>query len=352
MLELQWPWLLWLLPLPLLMRWAPAQVRQEAALRVPFYRSAARLQESTSSHGNKSVLRYLLLWLIWSSAVIASTNPQWVGEPISLPGSGRDLLMAVDISGSMQIEDMNFQGQSINRLQAIKMVVGDFVERRKSDRLGLILFGTQAYLQAPLTYDLNTVNELLQETQIGFAGEKTAIGDAIGLAVKRLRARPDASRVLILLTDGASNSGELTPQRAAALAQQEKIKIYTIGFGADEMIVPGLFGARRVNPSEDLDEDTMREIAELTGGQYFRARSLGELKEIHHELDRLEPIELDEEIFRPVRSLFYWPLALTLILSMLFAGSHWWQHKAPSTHASVAPLDVNPRKKKRVEVRL
>jgi Ca-activated chloride channel family protein len=328
MLELQWPWLLLLLPLPLFARLLPAQTQQEAALRVPFYRSAAALQEATGLRRRKGPWKYVLLWLIWSCSVIAASNPQWVGEPISLPGSGRDLLMAVDISGSMQIEDMTYLGKNINRLQAIKVVVGDFVERRKSDRLGLILFGSQAYLQAPLTYDRKTVNQLLQETQIGFAGEKTAIGDAIGLAVKRLRARPDASRVLVLLTDGASNSGELTPQRAAALALQEKIKIYTIGFGAEEMVVPGLFGARRINPSEDLDEDTMRDIARQTGGQYFRARNLEELSNIHHELDRLEPIEFDEETFRPVRALFYWPLAAAFVLSLLFALASWWQQRS------------------------
>lgn len=328
MLELQWPWLLLLLPLPLFARLLPAQTQQEAALRVPFYRRAAALQEVAGLRRRKGPWKTVLLWLIWSCSVIAASNPQWVGEPISLPGSGRDLLMAVDISGSMQIEDMTYLGKNINRLQAIKVVVGDFVERRKSDRLGLILFGSQAYLQAPLTYDRKTVNQLLQETQIGFAGEKTAIGDAIGLAVKRLRARPDASRVLVLLTDGASNSGELTPQRAATLALQEKIKIYTIGFGAEEMVVPGLFGARRINPSEDLDEDTMRDIARQTGGQYFRARNLEELSNIHHELDRLEPIEFDEETFRPVRALFYWPLAVAFILSLLFAFVSWWQQRS------------------------
>jgi len=338
MLEFQWPWLLLLIPLPLFIRLLPAQKQEDAALRVPFYRSAAALQESQTLRSSKAPVKYLVLWCIWLCTLIAAANPQWLGEPVSLPGSGRDLLMAVDISGSMQIEDMSYQGQTINRLQAIKVVVGDFVRHRKSDRLGLILFGTHAYLQAPLTYDLTTVDQLLQETQIGFAGEKTAIGDAIGLAVKRLRARPDASRVLILLTDGASNSGELTPQRAAILAQQENIKIYTIGFGAEEMIVPGVFGARRVNPSQDLDEDTMREVAEQTGGQYFRARNLEELAQIHQELDRLEPIEFDEETFRPVRALFYWPLGLGFILSLLFALSHWWRlggtHNLPNSYSN------------------
>jgi Ca-activated chloride channel family protein len=237
-----------------------------------------------------------------------------------MPNSGRDLLVAVDISGSMKIEDMQYQGQAIQRVDAVKMVVGDFVKNRKSDRLGLVLFGTQAYLQAPLTYDRQTVNTLLQEAQLGFAGEQTAIGDAIGLAIKRLRTRPDAQRVLVVLTDGANTAGELEPIKAAELAEKEHVKIYTIGFGADEMIVNnGFFGSRKVNPSADLDEPTMQAIADKTGGQYFRARNLEELHEIHQTLNRLEPIESEEEKFRPIKSLFYIPLAAALLLSLCWA---------------------------------
>lgn len=337
MLEFQWAWLLWLAPLPLLMHFVPAQKREEAALRVPFFAQATDLQHRTGAGATRKPVRYLALWIIWLSTLLAATNPHWVGEPISMPSSGRDLLLAVDISGSMQIEDMQLHGRPVNRLVALKKVVGDFVQGRTSDRLGLILFGSQAYLQAPLTYDRHTVGVLLDEAQIGFAGEKTAIGDAIGLAVKRLRARPDASRVLVLLTDGANTSGELTPQRAADLARHENIKIYTIGFGADEMLIPGIFGNRRINPSEDLDEDTMRAVADTTGGQYFRARNLEELASIHRELDRLEPIEQDAQSFRPVRSLFYWPLAVAFSLSLLFALSRWWQHH----RAAAASRDVN-----------
>lgn len=325
MLEFQFSWLLWLAPLPLLMYWVRPKKQEEVALRVPFFQQAMALQEEEGRKTRIRPLRYLALWTIWLSALLAAANPQWLGEPVSIQGSGRDLLLAVDISGSMQIEDMQLQGRAINRLTAIKLVVGNFVEGRRSDRLGLILFGSQAYLQAPLTYDRHTVGVLLQEAQIGFAGEQTAIGDAIGLAVKRLRSRPDNSRVLVLLTDGASTSGELTPQRAAELAKHENIKIYTIGFGADEMVVPGIFGNRRINPSEDLDEDTMRAVASATGGQYFRARNLEELDAIHKELDRLEPVEQDSRTFRPVRALFFWPLSVALILSLLFALAHAWQ---------------------------
>jgi len=345
MFELQWPWLLALLPLPLLVMLLPAQKKEDAALRVPFFAQVKTLETQTHSLRSKKLVSTFLLWLIWASLVLAAANPQWIGEPVSIPSSGRDLLVAVDISGSMKIEDMKYQGQAIQRVDAVKMVVGDFVKKRKSDRLGLVLFGTQAYLQAPLTYDRQTVNTLLQEAQIGFAGEQTAIGDAIGLAIKRLRARPDAQRVLIVLTDGANTAGELEPIKAAELAEKEHVKIYTIGFGADEMIVDnGFFGSRRVNPSADLDEPTMRAIADKTGGQYFRARNLEELHEIHQTLNRLEPIDLEEEKFRPIKSLFYYPLAAALLLSLCWALASVLRHArkqllntAPNRQQGVAP---------------
>ena len=322
MFELQWPWLLALLPLPLLIILLPAQKREDAALRVPFFAQVKNLETKTHSLRSQKRVGALLLWLIWSCLVFAAANPQWIGEPVSMPNSGRDLLIAVDISGSMKIEDMKYQGRAIRRLDAVKMVVGDFVKNRKSDRLGLVLFGTQAYLQAPLTYDRQTVNTLLQETEIGFAGDQTSIGDAIGLAIKRLRARPDAQRVLIVLTDGANTAGELEPTKAAELAEKEHVKIYTIGFGANEMVIDnGFFGSRVVNPSADLDEPTMRAIAEKTGGQYFRAHNLEELGDVHQMLNRLEPIESEEEKFRPVDSLFYYPLIAALLLSFVWALS-------------------------------
>jgi Ca-activated chloride channel family protein len=328
MFEMQWPWLLLLAPLPLAMQLLPAKKRVEAALRVPFYQHASQLEQHHKLGLNKRPAKLLLLWLVWLSCLLAATNPQWVGEPTSMPSSGRDLLMAVDISGSMEQTDMTIAGRGVTRLMAVKKVIGEFVVRRNSDRMGLILFGAQAYLQAPLTYDRQTVNQLLQEAQIGFAGRETAIGDAIGLAVKRLRDRPNASRVLVLLTDGANTSGQLSPEKATELAQQAKIKIYTIAFGAESMEVQGLFGSRTINPSRDLDEPGMINIAEKTGGKYFRARNLEELENIHRELDRLEPVEMETETFRPVQTLFYWPLALAFLLSLLLASWHLWQGRA------------------------
>jgi Ca-activated chloride channel family protein len=333
MFEMQWSWLLWLAPLPLLMAVIAPKKRVEAALRVPFYQHASQLEQQNRFGTSKRPATLLSLWAIWLCCLFAATNPQWVGEPTSMPSSGRDLLMAVDISGSMEQTDMVFNGRRINRLMAVKKVIGDFVTRRTTDRLGLILFGAQAYLQAPLTYDRDTVNQLLQEAQIGFAGRETAIGDAIGLAVKRLRDRPDASRVLIVLTDGANTAGVLAPDKATELAQKAGIKIYTIAFGAESMEVPGIFGSRTVNPSADLDEGTMMSIAEKTGGKYFRARDLDELDRIHRELDRLEPIEMNAETFRPVQTLFYWPLGFAFLLSLMVALTHIWQGRGMRVEA-------------------
>lgn len=316
MFEFAWPLVFLALPLPLLVYLlTPAQTRQEAALRVPFFQQLAGLQQHSSGRAPRHWLQQLLLALVWLLCVSAAARPQWVGDPIQLPATGRDLLLAVDISGSMETPDMVLQNRNLQRIDVVKFVVSDFVSRRENDRLGLILFGSNAYLQAPLTFDRNTVQTLLQEAQLGFAGQQTAIGDAIGLAIKRLRDRPESSRVLILLSDGANTAGEVDPRQAAELAKLSGVKIYTIGLGADEMIQQTLFGRRRVNPSADLDEDTMQYIADKTGGQYFRARNPEELVRIYAELDQLEPIEQDDEVFRPISALFHWPLAAAMLLS-------------------------------------
>jgi Ca-activated chloride channel family protein len=224
-------------------------------------------------------------------------------------------MLAVDLSFSMQEQDFELQGQWVDRLTATQAVAQDFIMRRQGDRIGLILFGENAYLQTPLTFDRETVRTLLMESQIGLAGRATAIGDAIGLAIKRLRNQDDSNRVLVLLTDGANTAGEIEPIRAAELAARDGLTIYTIGIGADEMLVRSLFGTRRVNPSAELDEETLRAIAETTGGRYFRARDTRELDDIYRLLDRLEPIEQDPESFRPVTALFQWPLGAALILA-------------------------------------
>lgn len=303
MFELVSPWWLILLPLPLLIARLKAGEETQAALRVPFYQQVEALQ-NTLSISKTSSLRKVILWLIWSLAVFAAANPQWLGEPVKMPNQGRDLLLAVDISGSMREPDMVYQQYRVTRLMAVKKVVGDFVARRNSDRLGLVLFGSNAYLQVPLTFDTNTVQQMLLESEVGMAGEATAIGDAIALGIKRLKDYPDNKRIIILLTDGQNTSGEITPQQATDLAVTAKTKIYTIAFSPYD---------------QEVDGTAMQEIAQKTGGEYFRARSMQELDEIHHQLDKLEPSESDEQTFRPVKQLFFWPLAGAFLLSILLA---------------------------------
>jgi Ca-activated chloride channel family protein len=322
MIELIWPWAFWVLPAPILfMLIRPAQ-HQDPALRIPFFNQIEQMMVLSKKAHNRQWTRRIIALIIWVCLVTAASQPRWVGDPIELPQSGRDLLLAVDISGSMGTKDMRLDRQMVTRLAAVKNVVGDFVERRKGDRLGLILFGSQAYLQTPLTFDRSTVRGLLEETPLGIAGGKTAIGDAIGLAVKRLLDRPSENRVLILLTDGVNNIGEVSPLQAAKLAADEGIRIYTVGFGADEMEVPGLLFNRTVNPSAELDTQALTKIAGLTGGIYQRARSTTELSNIYAALDELEPIEIEQETFRPEKSLYFWPLSVALLLSFALSGQH------------------------------
>lgn len=336
MLTFVW-WPIWLLlPLPILVRllWPVYRSQQhDYALRVPFYqRLASLLKPNLLPRDTQHPLGLWLMSLLWVLLLASAARPVWLGEPIELPTSGRDLMLAVDISQSMETPDFEWQGEQINRLVAVKKVVGDFVRRRQHDRIGLVLFGSQAYLQTPLTFDHVTLEKLLAEAQLGMAGPKTAIGDGIGLALKRLRTHASASRVLILLTDGANTAGAVDPIKAAELAAQEKLKIYTIGVGADRLSVRGPFGIGRqeINPSADLDEEALRKIADLTGGQYFRAKDIEELDKIYTLLDKLEPIEIDRASIRPQRDYFYWPLAAALLISVLLLVLSQWRDQLSS----------------------
>jgi Ca-activated chloride channel homolog len=316
-LYLAWAWLLLLLPLPwLARRWLAAAPRAGlVALKVPWFAQVA----GTGQGWIKRTWLAVIAGLVWTLLLLAAARPQWVGEIETLPVTGRDLLLAVDISGSMDTQDMVLDGQAVNRLAVVKRVAGEFIQRRKGDRVGLVLFGSRAYLQTPLTFDTETTAILLDEAEIGLAGRETAIGDAIGLAVKRLRDDAASERVLILLTDGANTSGEVEPLQATEFAAREGLRIYTVGVGADEMMVQDFFGTRLVNPSADLDEDALKAIAERTGGAYFRARDAEALARIYDQLDELEPVESDVEAIRPVDELFHWPLALALALALVAA---------------------------------
>lgn len=323
MMHFVWPWAFWLLPLPILVYIGIPKARKyDASLYVPFYQDVVGFETKQYTPARSGIFKVILLILMWCLLVLAVSRPQWIGEPVALPSSGRDLMLAVDISGSMKIDDMIMGGKQVSRITLVKKVVNEFIERRTGDRVGLLLFGTEAYIQVPLTFDRKTVRTLFNEAQVGFAGEKTSIGDAIGLAVKRLKERPDESRVLVLLTDGMNTAGKVDPVQAAKLAAQTGVKVYTIGVGADEMMVRNFFGSHRVNPSAELDEETLQEIADLTGGKYFRARDPEELEKVYHLIDKLEPVEQDEETFRPVKALFYLPLSGALILSFFAACLH------------------------------
>ena len=315
MFEFAWWWVLFVLPLPLLMLLLPARAQaQHVALKVPGVRPD---HQSSSLKVGRSRWRSILAVLIWILLVVASARPQWLGEPVSIPDEGREMMLAVDLSGSMKIDDMSLNGRQVNRLTMTKSVLHDFIKRRVGDRLGLILFADTAYVQAPLTFDRETVATLLDEAVIGLVGEQTAIGDAIGLAVKRFDEKDESNKVLILLTDGQNTAGNITPEQAKELAVNKGVTVYTIGVGADRMLVQSFFGSRQVNPSQELDEGMLTDIANATGGQYFRARDVEDLESIYQTLDKLEPIEGESRKMRPLTALFYYPLAAALLLSVL-----------------------------------
>ncbi len=319
MLEWLWPWVFMTAPVPLLVyQLSRGESLQPAALQAPF---AARWKNLGASkpRGQGRRAHWWLLWLIWMLLITATARPQWVGEPIELPNSGRDLMLGLDLSGSMQIEDMQVGNRLVPRIIAVKAIAADFAQRRQGDRVGLILFGTRAYLQAPLTFDLSTVKRFIDEAQLGFAGEDTAIGDALGLAIKRLRERPASARIFILLTDGQDTASTVDPMEAAALAAQLDVKIYTIGISRNL--------GRTVNGRSEVDEAMLNAVAEATGGRYFRATSPAELEAVYALLDELEPVEQEASTFRPRRALSWLPLLAALAVATFLATlrSQWLQ---------------------------
>ncbi len=307
MLDFAWPWMLLCLPLPwLLARLLPPVRPAGAALFLPF---AANLGGASAAPVRALPrARKVLFVLVWLLLLVAAARPQWLGEPEAAPSSGRRLLLAVDVSGSMASEDM---AGGYNRLQVVQQVAGEFIRRRQGDRVGLILFGTRPYLQAPLSADLSTVGEFLRQAVVGIAGGETAIGDAIGLAIKRLREEGGQSggeMVLILLTDGSNTAGAMPPAEAARLAAEAGLRIYTIGVGGRG----GFFGLG----GGDLDEATLKGIAQATGGQYFRATDADALERVYARIDRMEPSAGAEQWYRPSDEWFHWPLGLALLFSL------------------------------------
>lgn len=338
MITFQWLWAFLFLPLPLAARalLPPAPTAKAGALRVPFFRELTDAGLASARGSGGGWLRLALLGLIWVLIVLAAARPTYVGPPIAVPVEGRDLMLAVDLSGSMARQDFAVGGIPLDRLSVVKSVADDFIDRRKGDRLGLILFSTRAYIQAPLTFDRSVVRELLDQSSIGMTGQETAIGDAIGLAVKTLRNRPADQRVLILLTDGANTAGMLDPIQAAQLARLEQVKIYTIGVGAD---------ARAMNPfllnmPSDLDEEALKKIADITGGRYFRARDVAGLSAIYADIDRLEPVAGDPLYLNATVALFQWPLGAALLASLAFGALTVWPLRLPRRAAAASSQEA------------
>ena len=321
-LEFIWPWSAFFWFMPIFIRLIKPRVNLVRVLRVPFYKRISDLPQTELYEGRK-IRTFLFFLIIWSFFVIAAMRPQWVGDPTEIPISGRSVMLAVDLSGSMKEKDLKLNGDVVTRLEIVKSVLRPFIERRKGDRLGLILFGSQAYLQTPLTFDIKTLTQMLEESELGLAGEKTAIGNAIGLAIKKMKDLADEEKVLILLTDGQNTAGEVSPEDAGLSAKETGIKIHTIGIGADEAWVRTFFGKQKINPSAELDEFMLQSLSQKTGGNYFRARNKEELERIYEMIDEIEPIEKEKKIFRPRKALFFWPLgigvlAVFIILTVLY----------------------------------
>lgn len=312
-----WPWLLLALLLPLLVRllW-PARAATGAALRVPW---GARLRQVAA--GAPGLARApgaaWLGWAAWALLCVAAARPQQWGPPVVPPHSGRDLMVALDLSASMGEEDMELGGRPVDRLTAARAVLSDFLRRRSGDRVGLIVFGDNAYALAPLTADLASVRQQLGDAVLGLAGRATALGDAIALAVKRLQEAPPGKRVLIVLTDGVNTAGVLDPEKAARIARDAGVRIYAVAFGGDGGTA-SVFGFRLpLGGGDDVDEAGLARIAQLTGGAFFRARATDELADAYARIDRLEPVPRAGQAVRPRVERYPLPLAAALVLGLL-----------------------------------
>lgn len=333
----EWPWMFILLLVPFLFRkWIkPADDiadQAEQALNIPFLnelQSSTEQQLQTNSNPLfNSLLAKLLLFASWGLLVAATAKPMWIGKIANVPISSRNIIVAVDLSGSMAQHDFKLdsklKGKPVTRLDATKKVAIDFIEHRVGDRVGLILFADHAYLQAPLTRDRQTVMKLLSEAELGLAGERTALGNAIGLAVKKVQEQEDQEHVLVLMTDGAATVG-VSVDEAIRFANKVKLKIYTLGIGSPAS--PTSTPLSRNKRTNGLDEETLKKIADKTGGLYFRATNIAELESIYLELDKLEPVVDTSQAWHPRQELFQVPLTLAFLLSILLAllrlGTGW-----------------------------
>lgn len=321
MLEFAWPWVFALLPLPFTVWWlVPPYRERQASVQVPFFARMAEATGQTPQQGavvlRRRAFQMIAAILTWGLIVAALARPQWVGDPVTREVSARDLILAVDISGSMDQPDFRAaDGAMLKRLDGVKRVVRDFIGRRHGDRVALILFGTRAYVQVPFTQDLATAQQLLDQTQVGMAGQQTVIGDSIGLAIKTFENSKAPQKLMILLTDGNDTASRVPPEHAADIAHQKGVVVYTIGVGD-----PNASGENRV------DLSVLQTVASTTGGQFFRAEDGAQLEKIYGDIDRLAPAKVETQSWRPKLPLFQWPLGAAVVLTLviwlsLLAGS-------------------------------
>ena len=316
MYQFIWPIVFILLPLPLILRWVmPASGQkhpQTGALKVPFFNRLKKLQATTS---NAARLANPLFWTCaWICFVMAAARPVWIGEPIPLEQEARNIVLTLDVSGSMQEQDFSKDGRHVTRLQIVKQLAEDFFEHRQGDNLGLVIFGSEAYTYVPLSPDTQTLNSLLDEIDIGIAGQQTAMGDALALAVQTVSAVPENARIVILMSDGYANAGVIQMDEALQVAKKAGVKVYTIGIGSEPK---DFLGFVQINPSADLDEETLKKVATETGGQYFRATTTENLQQIYNIIDQLETTEVEPLSIRPQKEMAYWFILIGLAFWLL-----------------------------------
>ncbi len=309
--EIAHKWVFLLLPLPLLVYWLlPALHRRRSALLAPFFKRTVDVSGQHPKHGawisKKNFFAWCTLILCWLCLLASVSSPQLVGQPSKKIRTVRSFLIAADISFSMAQRDWSVDGKLMSRWEAVKYLMKDFIEERKSDQVGLEMFATHAYLQAPLTTDLGTINWLLDQTEVGMAGQMTSIGEAIAFGIKIFQEDTIKQRVMLLMTDGVDGGTDISPLDAAAAAKHDSILIYTLGIG------------NSTSGGYAIDETLLTQIAETTGGKYFRADSQKEMQAVYTELNKLHPIKYEEESYKPIVLLYKYPLGVAIALILLY----------------------------------
>lgn len=326
MFSFHWPWFALLLPLPWLI-WkfwrrphgatdAYTHADRSTLLHPALGRLASTFINSRSLTHAGSRLQILMLALLWVALILCLMRPQWLEPYTEVRTEGYDLMLAIDTSRSMDAMDFTVGGRQVTRMSVVKGVIGRFIKAREGDRIGIVVFGSQAFVLSPMTLDNQAVYSLVDNIVSRMAGDGTAIGDAIGLGVKKLRERPEGSRVMILITDGENTEGSLPPRLAAQLAAHEGIRIYTIGVGS-KGLVPFFEDGHMTQVKMEIDEELLTDVATITGGEYFRATDTDALEQIYQRIDTLEKTQAESRTVMIPRPLYRWPLALALLALLL-----------------------------------